>query len=514
VIAGLVVAPDGTPVAGAEVSIQEATPAFGLTFSFSSPQALTTGAGTFTLADVRAGKYVVTASREGYAQARSEAFDVSGAVRGLLLELRRGTTLKGHVLGLELDEISSLALNAFHQGSGMQRGQVDFSAEYAFDNLTAGHWMIQAQVAGSGRSSTIQVEIPEGATEVEKDIEFGVGFALTGIVLDGDQPLVSANIAAAGLSSSGSGITGPDGRFRIENLKAGSHQVMVMAGSGILHMQAFELTGDQELRIELSTGTVSGILRDAVDGQPLAGGAVVLQRSNLGADSGQQFDFGNRAESDSRGYFSVSKVRQGSWRVVATKPGYAPGETMVAVDGNGAAEVEIRMTATEGVSFEVALESGSMVPTVQAAVLDLAGRQLASGSYSVIEGRIRISTVPSGPWELVIQGGDSAATRFAVTSPGDLGRLVLPTGGTLHIRVPELEQVPMATITLTDPDGRPFVSMVGISFGLGKWVMAAGQAMIPSLSPGTWTFTIEHDDRTWSGSAAVTPGAPTQLTLP
>lgn len=41
---------------------------------------------------------------------------------------------------------------------------------------------------------------------------------------------------------------------------------MVMAGRGIKHREAFELAGDHELRIEFSTGTVAGTVRDATDG--------------------------------------------------------------------------------------------------------------------------------------------------------------------------------------------------------------------------------------------------------
>ncbi len=54
-------------------------------------------------------------------------------------------------------------------------------------------------------------------------------------------------------------------------------------------------------------------------------------------------------------------VRQGRWRVVATKPGYAPGEALI-VAGGGGTEIEIQMTRTEGVSFEVALQSGAATP--------------------------------------------------------------------------------------------------------------------------------------------------------
>ena len=515
-VSGQVVGPDGNPVGGAALSIQESVQPGVIHHSFGgTPESTSAADGRFALTGVKAGNYTVNASREGFAAARSEPFEVSGNVSGVLLELRRGVTLKGRVLGLEFDDLGALSLIAFGQlGGGMRRGRVDFSGEYAFDNLGPGLWQVQAQVAGSGRSTSIRVEIPEGATEVVEDIEFGSGFTLTGIVLDGGSPLPGVSVTATGTTGSGGhGMTAADGLFRIENLKPGSYRVMVMSGLGMQHTETLDLAGDQDLRIELSTGSITGRIKD-VAGEPLAGAAVTLEQLDDTSLLARQFGFGNRAQSDSRGYFHLPRVRQGTWRVVATKAGYAPGETTVAVGGDGAPEIEIRLTPTEGVSFEVALQSGTALPSVQVALLDPASRVLARGSYPVIDGKVRVSTVPAGRWELVVQGGDSAATRFVVDAPGEQGRLVLPTAGVLQIRVPELEQVPVASVILTGPDGKPFVASMGISFGPGEWMVHGGQAMIPGLTPGTWSFTVRHEDRTWSGSAAVTPGATTEVSLP
>ncbi|MCP3962921.1 MAG: carboxypeptidase regulatory-like domain-containing protein [bacterium] len=514
-VSGQVVGPDGTPAGGASVSIQPASQAAMMHFSIGSSQEVSAAGGTFTLAGVKEGKYVVQAAKEGYAPARSEPFEVSGDVSGVLLELRRGATIAGQVLGLELDELGTLELVAYSQQGGMRRGQVDFSARFSFENLAPGQWHVQGQVTSSGRSTMVQVEVPEGVLEVEQDLEFGTGFSLAGIVLDGGQPLVGANVTVAGsMASSGHGATGTDGRFRIENLKAGTYQVMVMAGMGVQHSEALELVGDHELRIEISTGSISGTLRDATDGEPLAGASVMVERLDAGDDPwARQFGFGNQSESDSSGRFRVPRVRQGTWRVVASKSGYAPGVATAVVAGGSSPEVEIQMTPTEGVSFELALESGVAVPMVQVAILDPSGRRIASGNYSVIEGRVRVSTVPPGRWDLVVQAGDSAATRFAVNAPGDQGRLTLPIGGTLHIVVPQLEQVAIAKIRLTGPDGKLFVFISGFALGPGEWLLSGGQTMVPGLTPGTWSFTVEHEGLTFNGSATVSPGTMTEVSL-
>jgi protocatechuate 3,4-dioxygenase beta subunit len=520
-VSGQVVGADGTGVAGAVLDLQAAPrPGFSA-FSHGgmSAQAVSRGDGTFTLTNVAAGRYKVTASREGFAAASSEVFEVDDDVAGLLLELGRGATLKGRLLGLEPDELGTLALFASGE-TGFRRGEVGPSARYAFTGLTPGRWHVQAEVSSSGRMAILQVEIAEGVTEVSEDIDFGGGFTLSGVVLDGGEPLAGAGVVAAGsMTNVGRASTDAEGRFRIEHLKAGSVQVMVMVGTQVEHSERLELAGDHEMRIELLTGGVSGTLRDAAGGEPVAGARVVLESLDAGEGSLQSLlsRYAGQIESDSRGYFHVPRVRPGRWRLVATKEGYAPGEAVVEVAGGSPTEVEIPMTPTEGVTFEVVLESGFHLRTVQVTILDPSGRRLAGGLYPVVDGRVRVATVPPGLWELVVQGGDGAATRFPVSSPGDQGRFVLPTAGMLHLRVPELETEMVASVVLTGPDGKPLIPVSGTAWGpVGdRWPMRLGQATISGLAPGVWSFTVQHPDgRAWSGSATVAPGAATEVSLP
>ncbi len=95
-----------------------------------------------------------------------------------------------------------------------------------------------------------------------------------------------------------------------------------------------------------------------------------------------------------------------------------------------------------------------------------------------------------------------------MVSPGQLGRVVLPLGGSLEITVPELADEPSpATIELVGPTGRPFRQ---VSWG-GRVVTEAslrsGRASLTGLEPGAWTFTVNADDgRSWRGQAHVSPG--------
>ncbi len=510
-VAGKVLAPDGSPVEGADVWIQQLR-------SFRSQRTVSAASGAFALSGVGAGTYKVTASREGYVAAHSEDFEVSGDVAGLRLELGRGAVLGGRVLGLEAGELGSLELTAVNRDDGTSREGVHSSGAYTFEHLAPGRWLVVAWVAGSGRAARVEVEVPEGVAEVERDIEIGAGFTLTGVVIDGGEPVAGAEVAATTFpGGTMKATTGAGGRFRIEKLTAGPYQIMVVTAAGVRHPELLDLAADHDLRIDLSAGALSGIVRDAASGEPVARADVALELLPLGSDlrGSWRGSFPGRAKCDSRGYFQIPRVRPGSWRAVATRDGYGPAEATFAVTGGSKAEIEIRMTPTKGVSFEVALESGEELSSVFVALLDPASsRRLAGGSHPVIDGWVRVSTVPEGRWQLAVKSLHSAAIRFAVTSPGDQGRLVLPRGGELRIRVPALEQVPIARVTLTGADGEPFVSpFTPASWGPGGRLMREGQAMVSGLASGVWSFTVEHDGRAWSGQATVKPGETTEVSL-
>ncbi len=515
-ISGQVVDPEGFPRANAVVSIEESRQMqMGQYFSTGSFEETTSAAdGTFTLAGVPAGRYKVIASREGFARAESEVLEVDSDRRGILLELRRGAELSGRVLGLELEELASLSLVLVGENGSIRRTSVDYAGAFVFENLTAGGWHLQAQVAGSGRSMSLQVEIPEGVGVVEKDLEFGEGFTLHGVVLSGGQPVAGAMVVASGGSGAVNGQTDSSGRFRLESLQAGRYSVMVAHGTRP-HLEEVQVDGDRELRIEIPSGSIVGVVLEAVSGEVIVGAKIKAEP--IGGSQGDsllgRLGFGLPVTSDSQGVFRLSGLRSGTYRLVASKAGYGPGE-VVATPEDGS-EVEIRLAPTEGVTFEVALASGAPVRHVQVAILEPAtGRMLSTSTLSVSDGKVRASTVPPGPWELVVQAGDSASTRFAVVSPGEQGRFLLPTAGTLHLEVPELEAEPMVEMSLTGPDGKPFVSAMGTVIGPGQWILQRGETSIPSLFPGTWTFRVTHGDRTWSGSAMVTPGETTEVRLP
>ncbi len=522
-VAGRVVDPAAEPVAGALVSLDPSGDVSHRVFYPGSAQPVTSGAdGGFRFIGVPAGRYSLGAIAEGFARLqRGEAVVVDGFdVTGLTLHLERGATLSGRVSGADLDELASIVLHVYGPDGDMRRARVDYEGRYRVESLGHGVWQVQARSTASGRRVAASVVVAEGASEVELDLELGTGFTLSGVALADGAPLVGARIFATGEERNmGQAMTDSQGRFRIEQLAAGSYQVVLSSSDGsISHMQVVEIAGDREITLEIASGSVAGLVLDGIGGQPLAHAQVVLERLDPAPQAAwPQRMFGGRAESDSQGRFRLRHVREGSWRLVASREGYGPAEVAIEVRGGlGVEGLELRLQPAEGITFEVALPGGAPAREVQAAVLAATGRRLVGGRYQAGEqGRFRISMVPAGSWELLLQAGGSAASRHPFIAPGHLGRLQLSPGGALHLVVTELEgSSEMTTLALTGPDGRLFQNPA--AFGpQGEWPMAGGTADVPHLPPGPWSFTVRHvDGRRWSGSATIVAGATAQARLP
>ncbi|MEM7582601.1 MAG: carboxypeptidase regulatory-like domain-containing protein [Acidobacteriota bacterium] len=515
-VTGQVVASDGTPVADGRVTLQLDEPTSVRQNVIYRSQVSTDAAGSFRFTGVSPGTYRAIAAHADLASVKSEPLEITGDFAGLYLQLDAGATLTGRVIGLELADLGTLELQAYGGSGDIRMGRIEAAgSSYRVDHLATGDWHLSAVVSSSGRRLGVEVEVAEGATLIEKDLEFNATSTLTGIVLDNGQPAAEIGVNAVGSQGgSGSGTTGPDGRFRIEHLGHDSYRVVAYAGPGVTTTEQVELNDDQDLVIELVSGSVSGTVRASADGAPLAGVRISLDALDEAGSFDRSIPGVTHQQSDRDGTFQMPRLRPGRWRLVASIAGHAPAELKVDVPEAGVAHVDLQLDATEGVTFDVALQSGAALGLVHVAILDASGRHLSSGRFTPIDGRVRVSTVPPGRWELVVQAGDSASTRVTVQAPGDQGRLILPTAGTLEVLTPEVAEDGTSKVWLIGPDSKPMVN-VATDFDGGQWPLRSGRSIIPGLAPGTWSLTVDHaSGETWSTTATVISGETVSVQLP
>lgn len=507
-ISGRVVDDAGNPIASANVRLYAGENFF----DFNAPQAVTGTDGAFTLGGLQDGTYRLTARKDGYVmEGQRESVTVAGAsLAGIELKLTSGGTITGRLSGLEPNQLSRVRVWADHE---MNQGQVDPEGGYRILNQRSGDHTVTAAVPNTSLRATGRVTLEPGANEARLDLKLGDGHELRGVVLRNGQPVAGASLGLnrTGTSEWASESSDHQGNFSFGGLKDGLYKLAVSSPNGGRQEEDVEINGDRDIRVELRTASLSGRVIDSLELSPVSGARITLEPAQAGDRPVLLPD----TQTDARGTFRLLEVGGGAWRVKATKDGYVPAEHTVEVDGSDAEEIELKMQPAEGITIEARQPSGQAPDRIQVAVLDSQGQTVASGFYPTGEnGRTRVSNVPFGNWQIMVQSDQSAPATVSVAVPGPAIQVVLPAAGALRVKVPTLvgESV-IAKLVLTGPGG-PFRSMDFDGKVMSEWNVHNGSASLNRVPVGVWQLTVRTPDgRSWTGSARVTAGGTEEATL-
>ncbi len=473
--------------------------------------------GEFAFRDVPPGTYYLFAGLHGYYHPRPEGpIEVRDtAVAGLAVELTSGARLEGRILGLEIGELSRVVITA--SGDGRTRhGQVDFEGRYTISGLAPGDWRVTAVIPDGGRQAQDAVTLEPGVPLATLDLDFGDGYRLSGTVLHGDQPVRGVRVLIHGLESGAVGhvLTDPAGAFAFTGLAAGGYRLEITGRHfGLPQRREIVLDGDLDVAIELRAARVGGLVRDADDGRGIGEATVRLEGLEV-APPGPRL---RRTVADSHGRFRFLEVPAGRWRLAAFGGGYGPAETELEIsDGDLIDDLTLELRATEGISLVARLDSGQISPRVAAAVLGPRGQPMIEGLYQAGgDGRVRISSVPVGTWQLLLRTGTSATANVTVTAPGDQGEVALPKGCSLRVLLPELEDdASPAEVRLLSADGTPYQALDSNGRVRQSWPLHRGAARLERLPPGWWLVQVTAGDgRAWQQTASVKAAWETEAIL-
>ncbi len=492
-VSGRVVDETGSPVpdAGVDLSGRPGPP----------QSAVSDGDGSFRLSGVEDGTYRLTAGKKEYGTAEKDLTVADAPVSEIELRLSpaREGAIVGQLTGLEFSQLAHARVWA---DSGNGFGAVDAEGSYRIDHLAPGDHKVLATVPDTPLHAEGKVTLADGATEARLDLHFGGGHTLTGVVLRNGEPCPGASLVLSNSEHVLRAATDLQGELRFEGVEDGGYELRAGTASGVWHREDLTVSGDQTIRVEMHTASLSGRVVDATDSSPVSGARISLQ----GAEA---FGFSLvNATSDARGVFQLAEVGEGSWTVQATREGYAAGERKVEVgDGPPPGDLEIRLDPTQGVTVEPLLPTGRPPVQVRVAALDGAGQVVATGTFLTGEnGGARISNVPPGSWLLLVDSDQSAAATVPATVPGPAVPVILPPAGQLQVQVPALADDPNVRLVLSGAGGL-YRTLDSNGTVTSEWGLDGGSRFFDRVPAGVWQVTARAaDGRSWSGTATVTPG--------
>jgi hypothetical protein len=396
-IAGTVVERDGrTPLAGAEVSLAEQG---GSGMSWRNEAVRADGSGRFRFDHLKEGRFRANARAEsGRSPGRDVVLAPDQRIEDVLLQFEGGTRIRGRVTGLPASRLGGL--NVFASGQDFQsRTTTSDDGAFLVDDAPPGALRLTANTGSLGRSVGKTIEVPEGALELPVEVEFEVGSRLSGRVTRAERG-ISALWVSAGPdppSPSGSRTTGrtdEEGRYELEGLADGAYRLQV-SGENVSVSRRVTVSGDTTSDVALGSARVSGVVRDAVSGEPLADARIRAEKGSEASGMGP-----SRGFSDSRGYYAIEDLEAGTYKVTAQRDGYQQKTQSVSI-ADTSAEASFSLPRGSALSVSVidgltglplkgldvvALNSGSVA--FQGPVqLDASGRgeisALAPGRYAV-----------------------------------------------------------------------------------------------------------------------------------
>jgi hypothetical protein len=299
--------------------------------------------------------------------------------------------------------------------------------------------------------------------------------------------VVVANYRGRGAHPLGEALTGPDGAFAVGGLDAGEYELEVRADRFAPARVRCE-AGDSEVRVELRPGgAISGTVRDAQTGGPVASFTVQVWRRKGPLREDLE---ASRAFVSPDGAYTVSGLSAGPASLVVAAPGYAPSADVpiaIAEDGSASAgETSLR----PGARLAGRVVESKTSAAVAGARVSVEGRRgegggpsLATSAVSDEQGAFELTGLSAGPISLFV-AAEGHHARIVGVPP-------LPAQGA----------PPPLTIALTPlADGEdPSIELAGIGAVLSadgevllvQRVLPGGGAAEAGLTPGDRLIAIE-----------------------
>ncbi|UQS21504.1 MFS transporter [Amycolatopsis thermalba] len=206
---------------------------------------------------------------------------------------------------------------------------------------------------------------------------------------------------------------GGDGGYRIGAPGNGTY-VLIVSAAGHQPQAASVVVTDGPARLDLTlvgSGELSGVVRVAGNGSPLAGATVTLTDSR-GEVTGA-------AISDAEGGYVFHGVSSGTYTLVASAEKMRPVASLITVPDSGVLRQDIEVAPAVLLAGTARTDGGRPVPDARITVLDAEGN-VAAVARTDENGEYVVSDLPDGDYTVVASGYPPATSQVNLPGGGDV----------------------------------------------------------------------------------------------
>ncbi|MEM1182597.1 MAG: carboxypeptidase regulatory-like domain-containing protein [Acidobacteriota bacterium] len=391
--------------------------------------------------------------------------------------LHRQATIRGRVVDEAgrpvLEGLVSATQAGKLAGPGGRRTSMALSPHregtFTLSGLTPGEITIGVEAEGYALTE-VTVDLGPGEDSEDLVISMTPGAQLEGRVFsEGGEPVVGARFSLVSKAASRPGgrpsvsrsATSEDGGFyRLDGLTQGRYVLYISHPDFLRYVGDIEVASPQASRDFQLEGLLLSIAGRVVDaeGEPVADATVRLE-SELDRFRSQKSDGG----------FRFGVPRNGTYRVVASRPGSASATETVEVDGASIDGLLLRLdpgAKIVGRVTDLAAGEGEMLAIRATEIRPLAAYGATEWRTGVadLDGAFTVEAIGVGRWRVTasLEGRQVEASREVVVAPGDrevqveleLGGRGLPLRGTVLHNGEPAANVRVKYDTMTDAAGR------------------------------------------------------------
>ena len=500
VLAGSVVSDAGGPVPGATVSLAEAGGGDGFGFGpgAGAQQTMSDGAGQFSFDHLGAGRYTATATLGSNTSGPAEVVLQAGqSQQGVTLQLQTGVTIQGTVSGLPATMVNGMTVTAAGADSYTGSMRVGADGGFEFDHVPVGVVTLRGTAtdpSGSTRSATKQVTATADQPILPVELVFDPGYALSGQVTQGGQPVAGANVFAGLLGGGGrqaTAVTDDAGSYQLTGLQQGTYTVAaISAAAGSSQPQTVTLTSDQTLDIEFPSAKITGQVVDADGNLPLANATVTATAQDPNAAPGARQ---RPVTTDSNGQFSFAGLDEGSYTLATSLPDYQLDTRDVTASDQGTDGLVITLKRGAGIGVKVADGiAGVPLPGVMVRVFGPGMTPLFGPSAIALDGDGvgEIPSLPPGTYTVFAAASGYAPVRLdGVNVPSPVVTIALTPGGTVLVQAgPKTLAAGTATGTVATTGGQPgLLSLFNLQ---GNIAISEPNVQLRNVPPGSYVLAL------------------------